>query len=77
MTFARQMYPNNINKFMNKYTEATKRPYGCLFIDLKQNTPEEERLNTDICDGVPGRKSVRSVNPLESSSYCIGHPFFK
>jgi hypothetical protein len=59
MTFARQVYPNNIKKFMNKYTEATKRPYGCLFIDLKQNTPEEERLHTDIFDGVPGRKSVR------------------
>jgi hypothetical protein len=44
---------------MNKYTEAIKRSYGYLFIDLKQNTPEEERLNTDIFDGVPGRKSVR------------------
>jgi hypothetical protein len=30
MTFARQMYPNNIKKFMNKYTEATKRPYGSV-----------------------------------------------
>ena len=57
--FARQMDPNNIKKFMNKYTEAIKRSYGYLFIDLKQNTPEEERLNTDIFDGVPGRKSVR------------------
>jgi hypothetical protein len=33
---------------MIKYTEATKRPYGYLFIDLKQNTPEEERLKIDI-----------------------------
>ena len=57
--FARQMYPNNIKKFMNKYTETTNRPYGYLFIDLKQNTPEEERLHTDIFDGVPGRESVR------------------
>ena len=57
MTFARQMYPNNTKKCMKKYTEATKRPYGYLFIDLfidlKQNTPEEERLNTNIFDGVP------------------------
>ena len=67
MTFARQMYPNNIGKFMKKYTEATKRPYGYLFIDLKQNTPEEGRLNTDIFDGVPGKESVRcnvEVRPL-------------
>ena len=45
---ARQMYLNNQKKFMIKYTEATKRPYGYLFIDLKQNTPEEERLKIDI-----------------------------
>jgi uncharacterized C2H2 Zn-finger protein len=46
--FARQMYPNYPKKFMNKYTEETKRAYGYLFIDLKQNTPEEDRLKTDI-----------------------------
>ena len=31
MIFARDMYPNNIKKFMNKYTEATKRPYGYVY----------------------------------------------
>ena len=46
--FVRQMYPKNPKKFMNKYTEETKRAYGYLFIDLKQNTPEEDRLKTDI-----------------------------
>jgi hypothetical protein len=32
---ARQRYPSNSKKFMTKYIEATKRPYGYLFIDLK------------------------------------------
>jgi hypothetical protein len=41
---------------MIKYTEATKRPYVYLFIDLKQNTPEEDRLKTDIFDSVPNNK---------------------
>ena len=45
---ARQMYPSHPKKFMIKYIEATKRPYGYLFIDLKQSTPEEEMLNIDI-----------------------------
>jgi hypothetical protein len=54
---ARQMYPSHPKKFMIKYTEATKRPYGYLFIDLKQNTPEEDRLKTDIFDSVPDNKS--------------------
>jgi CRISPR/Cas system CSM-associated protein Csm3 (group 7 of RAMP superfamily) len=41
---------------MIKYTEATQRPYGYLFIDLKQNTPEEDRLKTDIFDIVADNK---------------------
>jgi hypothetical protein len=54
---ARQMYPSHPKKFMIKYTEATKRPYGYLFIDLKQNTAEDDRLKTDIFDGVSDNKS--------------------
>lgn len=54
---ARQMYPSHPKKFMIKYTEATKGPYECLFIGLTQNTPEEDRLKTDIFDGVPDNKS--------------------
>jgi hypothetical protein len=41
---------------MIKYTEATKRPYGYLFIDLRQNTPEEDGLKTGIFDIVPDNK---------------------
>jgi hypothetical protein len=54
---ARQMYLSHPKTFMIKYTEATKRPYGYLFIDLKQNTPDEDRLKTDIFDSVPDKKS--------------------
>jgi hypothetical protein len=50
------MYPSHPKQFMIKYTEATNRPYGYLFIDLKQNTPEEDRLKTDIFDIVPDNK---------------------
>jgi len=66
--FARQMYPNNSKKFMNKYIEATKRPYGYLFIDLKQNTPEEERLKTDIFKDIGGEKSIKCNNEVTASS---------
>jgi hypothetical protein len=54
---ARQMYPSHPKKFMIKYTEATKIPYEYLIIDLRQNTPEEDRLKTDIFDSVPNNKS--------------------
>jgi hypothetical protein len=54
---ARQMYPSHPKKFTIKYTEATTKSYGYLFIDLKQNTPEDDILKTDIFDGVPDNKS--------------------
>ena len=56
-TLARQMYPSHPKKFIIKYTLATQRPYGYLFIDLKQNNPDEDRLKTDIFDSVPDNKS--------------------
>lgn len=46
--FARQMYQNNPTKFMSKFADGTKRPYGYLFIDLKRNTPEEDRFKAGI-----------------------------
>ena len=68
---ARQMYPSNSKKFMNKYIEATKRPYGYLFIDLKQSTPEEDRLKTDIFDNSLERESLR-CQPYKSSNLIGG-----
>lgn len=65
---------------MNKYAEVTKMSYGYMFIDLKKNTPEEERLNTAILDGVPGREGVRcnaEVRRLieESRDTMVGRDF--
>jgi len=42
------MYPGNTHYFMEEYQAATQKPYGYLFIDLKQNTPESQRLRYDI-----------------------------
>jgi hypothetical protein len=58
---------------MIKYTEATKRPYVYLFIDLKQNTPEEDRLKTDIFDSVPNNKSC-SPNMVGLQIVIFGTP---
>jgi hypothetical protein len=44
MILARQMYPGNTNYFMDKYKEATQKPYGYLVIDLKAGTKDEHRL---------------------------------
>lgn len=41
---ARQMYPSNPNTLLKAYQKATEQPYGYLLIDLKQETPEANRL---------------------------------
>jgi hypothetical protein len=45
---ARQMYPNDSDRMLQIYKEATHEPYGYLFVDLKPETPDSERLKTDI-----------------------------
>ena len=45
---ARQMYPGNTKNLLNAYEKAISVPYGALVSDLKQNTPESRRFQTDI-----------------------------
>ena len=45
---AKQMYPGHIKYVQEAYADATSRPYGYLFLDLKQDTPEYSRLRTNI-----------------------------
>ena len=52
--------PNNSKKFMVKHMEATKRPFGYLLIDLKQNTSDDQGLKTDIFEGFVRKKYVYS-----------------
>lgn len=48
LNLSKQMYPGR-SKFMREaYEDATKEPYGYLFIDLKPATPNELRLRARI-----------------------------
>lgn len=42
---AKSMYPHNTKTFLREFLDATDRPFGHLFLDLKPDTPESERLN--------------------------------
>ncbi len=50
---ARQLYPENSKFLMQAYLMATNVPHGYLFVDLKQATPEKEKVKTDIFDKYP------------------------
>jgi hypothetical protein len=44
----RQMYPHNPNFLSEVYCKATKRPHGNIFIDLRQETPDDYRIRSRI-----------------------------
>lgn len=50
---SRQMYPSTPNLLVEAYKDATQVPYGYLFVDLKQETPEQLRLRTKVFDKEP------------------------
>lgn len=45
---ARQMFPENPKYLQEAYKDATSKPHGYLFIDLKSGTSEQFRLRTQI-----------------------------
>ena len=47
-TLAKQLFPGKTHYFMESYKDACQEPYGYLFIDLSQDTPESLRLQTDV-----------------------------
>ena len=46
----RQMYPNKPKFLANVNTKATRRPHGYIFIDLRQETPDEYRIRSRILE---------------------------
>ena len=49
-TLARRIYPSTSTVFMKRFEQVTSYPYGHLVIDLKSDTPEKDRLHTEIFD---------------------------
>ena len=49
-TLAGRIYPSTNAVFMKRFERATSYPYGHLVIDLKSDTPEKDRLHTEIFD---------------------------
>ena len=47
-TLAKQMYPGKTKFMLEAYKDATAKPHGYLFVDLKQSTPEEFRLRSHV-----------------------------
>ena len=51
-TLARRIYPSTSATFMKQFEQGTSYPYGHLVMDSKSDTPEKDRLHTEIFDTV-------------------------
>ena len=49
----RQMYGTRYKVVENAYTLATSKPYSYLLVDLRQDTPDDYRLRSNICPSTP------------------------
>ena len=58
---ARQMFPGHVKYMQEAFEDATKRPHGYLFCDLKPETPTDFRLRTNIFPGETQYAYVRKV----------------
>jgi hypothetical protein len=47
----RQMFPDKNGYLVDAYCQATKNPHGYLGIDFRQETPDDQRLFTNIFPG--------------------------
>lgn len=50
MNLAKQMFPGNSAFLIKAYDDATLEPNGYIFIDNKQETPNEIRIQSNITD---------------------------
>ena len=47
-TLAKQMYSGRVKFVQEAFADATSTPYGYIFVDLKQDTPEDLRLRMSM-----------------------------
>jgi hypothetical protein len=65
---ARQIMGDKAAKFMDMYRRGTARPHGYLVVDLKQETPEHDKLKTGIF-GEDTVSALRSTPTLVNSDH--------
>ena len=58
---AKQMFPGHVKYMEESFQDATSRPYGYLFCDLKPETPTVFRLRTNVFPGETQFACVRKV----------------
>lgn len=67
---SRQIYPENSRFAIEAYLDATSKPYGYLLFDLKQSTPDNLRLRTNIFPNTEFPVVYIPIKALKRSERC-------
>ena len=54
----RQMFPGNSKFFEEAFFDATNKPHGYILVDLTQETPEDQRIQSSI---LPNEGNLRCI----------------
>src|SRR6266853_185048 len=65
----RQMYPGDTNFLSSVNKKATKRPYSYIFLDLRQETPEDHRVRRNLLQHEFAMKMYKQSNTEESRAF--------
>jgi hypothetical protein len=60
LSLSRKILPNKSNLFLSIFNSATSKPHSYLFIDGKQDTPNQARLRSDITNKLGQRVFILS-----------------
>jgi len=76
MTSAKQMYPGKTQYFLEKFEQATRKPFQFLLVDLKTATPEHLKyiLNTR---GISNNNSIPPTSEKNINDNIINEDHFE
>ena len=72
-TLGRQMYPTNWRSFVNTYEKVTSQPYTYLIVDLKQDTPESQRLKGNLKNPITQEVVTNKTDTAETQAVTVSN----
>lgn len=73
---AKQIYNKNVKFIQEIYEDATRKPYGYLFCDLRQTTPDYLRFRTNIFENDVPKNIIYVPNDMELTENEINNIIF-
>jgi hypothetical protein len=71
IALASQIYPNNSEFLIEAFNDATKNEFGYIKVDVKQDTPDNLRIQTRITPKEKPSNYEYSISPIAYTPKCL------